>query len=115
MVLVFLYLRALRNGCSESFDACHVRYPFSTTAVPVSSEAVAADVQRRQRPDGGNAISTKVGSGLAWHLLVLPDGISESSHTRDIISPVPVLVEAAERVVADIQRRQRPVGLDGVS
>ena len=27
-----------------------------------------------------NAISTNVGSGVSWHLLVLPDGISESSH-----------------------------------
>ncbi len=65
MVLVFLYLRALRNGCSESFDACHVRYPFSTTAVPVSSEAVAADVQRRQRPDGGYGRCSMDGAGMS--------------------------------------------------
>ena len=76
----------------------------------LSPKLVVCKVQIHQCPDGGNAISTKVGSGLAWHLLVLPDGISESSHTRGIISPSPELVEAAERVVADIQRRQRPDG-----
>ena len=63
MVSVFLYLRALRNGCSESFDARHVRYPFSTTAVPVSSEIVAADVQRRQCPTGRDGKQNIRGDG----------------------------------------------------
>ena len=44
------------------------------------SDSVVANIQARQRPNGGNAISTKVGSGLSLYLLVLPDGISESSH-----------------------------------
>ena len=52
---------------------------------------------------------------MGWHLLVLPDGISESRHTRSIIGPVPVLVEANELVVADIQRRQRPDGGNAIS
>ena len=43
-------------------------------------ENIAREVERRQRPDGGNAISTKVGSGLSWNLLMIPDGIGEGSH-----------------------------------
>ena len=45
--LVFLHLLALRNSSSESFDAGHVRYPFPILTL-ISSEAVVADVHRRQ-------------------------------------------------------------------
>ena len=34
-------------------------------------EAIAREVDRRQRPNGGNTISRKVGSGLYSHLLAL--------------------------------------------
>ena len=44
------------------------------------AEIILGKVEGRQRPNGGNAISTKVGSGLSWHLLVLPNGIGESGH-----------------------------------
>ena len=81
------------------------------------SEAIVAQIQAGQRPNGGEqwwgtAISKKVGSGSSLHLRVFADGISESSHPRSIIGPhVVVLMDAAKRVVADIQRRQRPLGL----
>ena len=80
MVSAFLYLPAFRNGCSESSDARHVGYPVA--AIPVSSHLVAADVQRRQRPDGGNTISTKVGSGLYSHLLALGKEGSDDDGSR---------------------------------
>ena len=41
---------------------------------------------------------------------MLPDYISESSHTRSIKGPESNLIDAAEHVLADIQRRQRPLG-----
>ena len=58
--LVFMHLLALGESSSESFDAAHVGYPFIFVVVPGSSEAVGAQIQTRQRPDGGSAISTKV-------------------------------------------------------
>ena len=45
-----LHLLALGNSSSESFDAAHVRYP--STVLDISSEAIGADIQARQRPDG---------------------------------------------------------------
>ena len=53
-------------------------------------------------------ISTQVGSGLFWYLLVLANGISEGNQARSIkmaVSVLVVLVNATERVVADIQAR----------
>ena len=41
---------------------------------------------------------------------MLPDGISESSHACSVIAPVPKPIDAAERVLAVIQRRQCPLG-----
>ena len=51
--LVFLYLLALGNDGSESFDAGHVRYP-------VAVFIVAADIQTRQRPHGGVVIGISI-------------------------------------------------------
>ena len=62
MVFVFLYLRALRNGCSESFDARHVRYP--SARLDISPKAVVAHVQTRHRPDGETNIRGRTGDGL---------------------------------------------------
>ena len=45
-------------------------------------DAVGADVQTCQRPDGGNAISTKVGSGLYSHLLALGKEGSDDDGSR---------------------------------
>ena len=75
------------------------------------TKLVVADIQARQCPDDGNTIiSTKVGSGLSLYLLVVPDGISESSHARSIIVSIARLIDATEHILADIQRRQRPDG-----
>ena len=78
-------------------------------------DVIAADIQTRQRPDGGNTISTKVGSGLSWDLLVRPDGVSESDHARSIKFTVAIPIDAAERSVADIQRCQRRIGAEANS
>ena len=77
---------------------------------------VARKVEGYQRPNGGERRPQK---GEAWviaapHLRVFSDGISESNHPRSIIGPSAVRIEAAERVVADIQRRQRLVGAEAI-
>ena len=45
-------------------------------------DAVAADIETCQRPDGGNAISRKVGSGLYSHLLALGEERGHDNCTR---------------------------------
>ena len=57
MVWMFLYLLALWDDSSESLDAGHVGYPFSFAVVPALSEAIGADVQRCQRPHGGDDVA----------------------------------------------------------
>ena len=54
-------------------------------------EPIACEVEGRQRPDGGNAISTKVGSGLYSHLLALGEESSDDVGFR-----------SAEALVAEV-------------
>ena len=56
----FLYLLALWDGSSESFDAGHVRYPSAGRRIIVPSEAVVAHIQACQRPLGGVIIAISV-------------------------------------------------------
>ena len=82
IILVFLHLLAHGNGRRESFDAGHVRYPFTIAIyvlAHVSPEVIRADIQTRQRPDDEMNIRGRTQRAI-WHLLVLPDGVSESSH-----------------------------------
>ena len=53
-------------------------------------ELVVANIQTRHRPNGGNAISRKVGSGLYSHLLALRKEGSDDD------GPSPVQAFAAE-------------------
>ena len=41
---IFVHLLALGNGSSESFDAGHVRYPFTFVLVPILPKAIVAHV-----------------------------------------------------------------------
>ena len=69
MVLVFQHLLALGNGCSKSFDARHVRRviwrAIAIARLLALSQLVAADIQTRQRPDGGNTIQ----KGRKWVII----------------------------------------------
>ena len=79
-----MYLLALRNSCSESFDAGRIEYPLFIVPVPgFLNKTVVAQVQTCQRPDGGNVISRKVGSGLYSHLLALGEEGSEHDGARN--------------------------------
>ena len=68
MVSVFLCLPALRNSSSESRDTRHVRYP--SISIVISAEAVVAEVQACQCPDGRKYIRgrTEGYSCAYWHL-----------------------------------------------
>ena len=64
MVSVFLCLPALRNSSRESFDAGQVRYPV-VVLIEVSREAIFADVQAHQCPDGGYGRCSMDGAGVS--------------------------------------------------
>ena len=70
---IFLHLLALGNGSRESFDAGQVRYPpFPpvTVCLVIPSDAVDADIQNRQRPNGGmdGAGVSEMYIQMAWRL-----------------------------------------------
>ena len=65
--LVFLHLRALGNGCRESFDARHVKYQLATD-IGFPNKYIGADIEARQCPtgrDGEQTIRGGMASGVA--------------------------------------------------
>ena len=71
----------LPDGISEGSYARSIIGP---SVLIDAAEGVVADIQRRHRPDGGNAISTKVGTGLYSHLLALGKEGSDNDGSRNI-------------------------------